>query len=165
MNNSKIKIVLFDFSYTLLFPKNDESINSLNNKYDELRQSQTTYNPLADFIINREMLEFIHSLKSDYKVYIFTSGHMHTDPTIQPILTPIFDGFFTTTQIQTPKSHPNAFKIIANHLGVETKQMLFVDDQEKNVQAAITAGNQAVRFTNNTETINKLKQLLNFREV
>lgn len=155
-----ISVLLIDFSFTLCFPKTAETVASLNGLYTELIQNDHSAQTLDHFIINQELLDFFQTLKSNHKLYIFTSGAMHTDPIISKLLQPIFDGFITTTELKLPKSFPDTFKLIANKLNVDTDEILFIDDQQKNVSAAITAGASAIQYTNNHPVISEVKRIL-----
>jgi FMN phosphatase YigB (HAD superfamily) len=148
---NKIKVLLIDFSYTLCFPKTSDDIDSL---------SESNINVLDSFILNQELLDYLQTLKSNYKIHIFSSGIMHTDPDIKKVLQPIFDGYITSIDLKLPKSFPDAYKIIANKLGVNPDNILFIDDQQKNVAAAITAGSQALRYTNNQTVIKEIKKAI-----
>ena len=158
--SNKIKVLLLDFSYTLCFPKTKEKVDSLSGLYSETLEKDSSSNALDNFILNRELLDYLQTLKISHKIYIFTSGLMHTDPIIAKILKPIFDGYITSVELKLPKSFPNAYKIIANKLGVNPDNILFIDDQQKNVVAAQTAGVQAVRYTNNNSVIQEIKKII-----
>lgn len=159
-NSQVVTVILLDFSYTLCFPKTEEHIDSLNGLYNEIKKNNATVNPLDTFILNQELLDFLKTLKNRCKIIIFTSGYMHTDPTVAQYLQPVVDTVITSSDIGLPKSFPDAFKVIANKLGVEPNKILFIDDLQKNVTAAETAGTQTIRFTNNTEVIQTIKKLL-----
>lgn len=158
--SNKIKVILLDFSYTLCFPKTKENVNSLSGLYSESLEKDSSSTALDNFILNQELLDYLQTLKTTHKIYIFTSGLIHTDPTIQTILKPIFDGYITSIELKLPKTFPNAYKIIANKLGVNTDNILFIDDQQKNVVAAKTAGALAIRYTNNIDVISQIKKAL-----
>jgi len=157
---NNIKILLLDFSYTLIFPKSNESINSLNGHYQEVKRKNNKANPLETLILNQELLDYLRNLKTKYKIYIFTSGFIHTDPIIAQYLKPVFDGYITSKEISLPKSFPDAYKIISNMLGVNIDQILFIDDQQKNVQAANIAGVKAIRFTNNQNIFSDINNII-----
>lgn len=155
-----IKILLLDFSYTLCFPKTKSTIQSLNGLYAEILKKNLATSILENFIINQELLDYLHTIKMTHKLYIFTSGSMHTDPSFAQILKPIFDGFLTSSELGMPKSFPDVYKIIANKLNVNTNELLFIDDQQVNVQAATIAGVTAIRYTNNTSIIEAIQHHL-----
>ena len=157
---NNIKVLLIDFSYTLLFPKSKDIIDSLNGLYSEIKKSDSKANPLESFILNQQLLDYLKTLKSKYKIYIFTSGFIHTDPIFSQYLQPIFDGYITSSELKLPKSFPDVYKIIANKVGVNVGQILFIDDQQKNVSAALTAGAKAIIFSNNTELIKILNSFI-----
>ncbi len=153
-----IKILLLDFSYTLCFPKTKETVQSLNQFYADIVKKGSGENPAQNFIINQELLDYLLTIKTTHKVYLFTSGSMHKDPVISQKIQPIFDGYITSTELGMPKSFPDSYKVIANKLNVNTDELLFVDDQQTNVQAAIIAGAQAVRYTNNMQIIQAIQK-------
>ncbi|GIK84262.1 MAG: hypothetical protein BroJett025_08840 [Patescibacteria group bacterium] len=155
-----IRTLLLDFSYTLCFPKTKETIESLNGLYKQILQDDSTAQALDNFLINQELLDYLLTLRTHCRLYVFTSGTMHTDPVISHMLKPVFDGYITSIELNMPKAYPNTYKVIANKLDVTTNEILFIDDQQKNVVAAITAGANAIRYTNNTETIRQIKKLL-----
>ncbi len=155
-----IKVLLLDFSYTLCFPKTKESIESLNGLYADIIRKNPTANPLENFIINQELLNYLQTLKTTQKIHLFTSGTMHSDPTIAQMLQPIFDGYITSIELNMPKSFPDTYKVIANKLNTDLKEILFIDDQQKNIEAATIAGIQAIRFTNNISVIEAIKKHL-----
>lgn len=155
-----IKIVLLDFSFTLCFPKTKETVASLNGLYADIVKKNPGANPLEDFIINQELLDYLQTIKTTHKIYIFTAGSMHTDPAFAQKLKPTFDGYFSSAELGMPKSFPDAYKVIANKLNVNTNQLLFVDDQQANVQAASIAGVNAIRYTNNNATIELIRKQL-----
>lgn len=154
----QIKLILIDFSYTLCFPKTKEHIESLNGLYSEIIKNNS--NPMDSFIINQELIDYLKTLNNNYKIYIFSSGTMHLDPMISQYWQPFFDGNITSIQLGLPKSFPDAYKTIANRLDVLVSEILFIDDQQKNVLAAQTAGTQAIRYTNNTHVIEEIKKVL-----
>ena len=85
---------------------------------------------------------------------------MHTEPACAQKLKPTFDGYFSSAELGMPKSFPDAYKVIANKLNVNTNQLLFIDDQQANVQAASIAGVNAIRYTNNNATIELIRKQL-----
>lgn len=134
----KVKVILMDFSFTLCFP----NMNSLK----------------GNFIINQELLNYLQTLKTKCQLYVFTAGSLHLNPKIMQHLKPIFNGYFTSYELKMQKSNPNTFKLLANKLNVDVSEILFVDDVQKNVDAAITAGASAIKFTSNALVIEEIKK-------
>ena len=154
------KVILVDFAYTLCFPKTNAPSESLNGLYHDIKEEDDQANPLNSLVMNQELLNYLRTLKTNYKIYIFTSGTMHTDQRIQQFLEPVFNGYFTSIQLNMPKSFPNAYKVIANKLSVTVADIIFIDDQQKNIQAAITAGCTGVLFTNTARTIESIQKII-----
>lgn len=154
-NYSKVSTILVDFAYTLCFPKTDESIESLNNHYTELKKTNSA-NLKTHFIINTQLLAELKKIKSTCSLHIFTSGYMHTDDMFSQYLNPIFESAITTKELGMPKSFPNTYKILANKLSIPIEELLFIDDKIKNVQAAQTAGAVGIQFINTAKTLEEL---------
>lgn len=159
-SSKEIKVLLVDFSYTLCFPKTRAAIESLNGLYQEIKQNNASANPLDSFIVNQELLNYLQTLKTNHKIYIFTSGTMHTDQKIFQFLEPVFDGYFTSVELQMPKSFPNTYKLIANKLEITPNNILFIDDQQKNITAAVTAGCTGIQFTNTATIIESIEKIV-----
>jgi HAD superfamily hydrolase (TIGR01509 family) len=58
------------------------------------------------------------------------------------------------------KTDPQAYEFIAKKLGKQPSEILYIDDQENNIEAARLAGLQTLHFKNNTDLLNELGQLL-----
>ena len=145
-----IQALVTDFAKVLLFPKDPTFQGRLNPLHKELSQ-QPEYNPLDHFQINTELLDFYASLKDRIRVYIFTSDVIQDAPEFQPFLQPVFEEIFSASKLNTHKSHPEAYKMVAAQLQLDPSVILYIDDNTEFVEAATTAGMQAIHYQNNGE--------------
>jgi len=65
-----------------------------------------------------------------------------------------FDHIFLSFEIGHKKPDPQAFQAVIDYYNVSPEEIFFIDDNERNVNAAIRCGMQAVRFEG-TETLQK----------
>ncbi len=135
---TQTKVLLVDFINTLFIP------NSSNSEY----------------ILNIKLLHYLASIKTKFRVYLFTSGTAHTQPEISTSIRPYFDGFITSTELKMPKSFPDIYKVIANKLSVKPEEIIFIDDQQKNIIAANQVGVTTIQFMNTQQIITELTKKL-----
>ncbi len=153
-----IKVLLFDFSRVLLHPTDETYSGSLNNLHRELKDDESYY-LFNYFKLNEELLDFIKTLKDKYKLCIFTTDFIQSDPLIKEKIDPIFSKIYSAAELGITKRHPESYKFIADDLGVKPEEIFFTDDMERNIEAAKEAGLQALRFKHNDELINQLKSI------
>lgn len=153
-----MKHLLFDFSRVLLFPKDRSYHDSLNLLHKTLKQNQS-YNPLDYFEINKELLEFLKSKTGLGKFYILTSESIQDDPAFTDDLA-IFKNIFSGQKLGLLKTDPEIYNKVSVLIGVEPSEITFIDDSEKNIEAAKLAGLNTILYEDNSILINKLNAIL-----
>ena len=121
---------------------NDESINNLS-------------------VIDPRMLPLIDKLRSSgYKVGLLsnTTTEGGSDMRRQGIDSH-FDVFHISVETQLMKPDPNAFKNLANDMGVGTDELIFIDDSVKSLSTAEECGYTPVLFENYLQLVERLGQL------
>lgn len=147
-----MKALLFDFSRTLLFPKNPHDSRDLNDQHQEFRHQQG-YQLFDYFELNQEMLDFVHQIKDRLPSYIFTSGSMIGGaPDLQAHLTD-FVKIYSGADLGLDKQTPEAYTAVAEDIGLPPEEILFIDDSMSNIVAAEKAGMQTVLYTSNEEVM------------
>ncbi len=148
-----INIILSDFSRTVLFPKDKEYAGSLNELYKSIQGEEVDIFDYFEF--NQEILDYFKDQKSNgIKLYVFTSGTMQDDPAFRKILDKIFTDIFTIESIGgLKKTDVEAYKKIVEILRVKPDEVLFIDDDGKNIEAAKEVGLQVILY----EDINSLR--------
>ena len=154
-----IKTILFDFSRVLLNAKDSNYTDSLNLLYKQIYK-QPAFNFLDHFELNKKLLDFIVGLKDKYKLYIFTTGTIQNDIHLKSFIDHIFTKIFTVEEVGFPKDNEKAYQFIANTISLKPEEILFIDDLEKNIQAANLAGLKTIHFTSTEQAIKSLRSTL-----
>jgi len=157
MLNEQIKVLLFDFSRVIIFPKDDTYPGLLNDLYKKA-MSGGNFNFYNSFTFNIELLSFLKTIKSYISLDIYTTDILQNDPVAKAVLEPVFDHIFSANELGLRKKDPQGYKIIAEKLGVKPNEILFVDDSLVNVETAKKAGLQAIQFTSNGNLIKVLNK-------
>jgi len=153
--------LLSDFSRVLLRPKDKAYTGGLNALHKRLlAELRGTYSIFDHYELNEELLDFYQSLKGKYSLNIFTTDIIQNHPEIRARLEPLFDHIFAANDLGLNKKDPQAYIFIANKLNLDPHEIIYVDDQLGNVEAANKAGLTAFQYNNNQETIAQIKALL-----
>jgi FMN phosphatase YigB (HAD superfamily) len=154
-----IKAIIFDFSRVLLNPNKStykDSLNALHNKLSV----EAGYNPLNHFEFNKELLNFTLQLKSQFPVYIFTTGRIQEDIHLKNILDTIFTKVYSVEDLKIAKDNPEAYKEIAKEINIPTDQLLFIDDTKANIDAAKKAGLKTILFESTSQAIKEITKAI-----
>ena len=150
-----VKALVLDFSRVLIFAQAD--VPSLNSHHDAL-ELQPGYRVLEHFRLNTELLEYLRELSKRLPLYLFSDGRLHTLPEITPALAGIFKKIVTAKEVGYKKNQAEAFLALAYRLGYAPQELLFVDDQPSNVEAAKAAGCATHQYTGNADLIDFLNR-------
>ena len=155
-----ITTILSDFSFVILFPKDKKYRGKLNDLNTDLTNKLGKYNFFEYFELNSDLLEFYKSLKSRYSINIFTSGNIQNNEEVRKVINPFFEKIYTAKEFNLEKNKPQAYKIIAKKLNKEPGEIIFIDDQKENVQAAQEAGLKTVLYKDLEQLKSELKKVL-----
>ena len=147
------KIIISDFSRTILFPKNDE-IKKLN-KYHRENKDKKWYDINKEFYINTDLLDVYKSF--NWKKYIFTTWKIQEEKEIKDKIDWIFDDIFIVDNFWE-KTDKETYLKLADKLWYETKNILFIDDSENNIIAAKEVWLQTFLYSQNKNE--ELKNIL-----
>ncbi|OGG14767.1 hypothetical protein A2773_04090 [Candidatus Gottesmanbacteria bacterium RIFCSPHIGHO2_01_FULL_39_10] len=150
--------LLFDFSRVLLLPKDGNYKGMLNDLYRKIIKTPG-YKFFDYFELNKELLKFIGKLKNKYTVSIFTTDIIQKDPALREILNNNFKNIFAANDLGVSKKDPNSYKLIANKLQCSPNEIIYIDDNQKNVEAAKSAGINAIYFMNNQQILFEIKDV------
>ncbi len=70
-----------------------------------------------------------------------------------------FDVFHISAETALVKPEPDAFKHLANELGVEIKELVYIDDSEKSLSTSKECGFTPVLFESYEQLVNDLTRL------
>jgi len=157
----KITTLVFDFSWVLMFPKDPEYHGKVNELHFKLNKSPD-YQFFDHFRLNQELFDYLKKLKNGFSINMFTAGVVQDLPTVREKLDPVFEKIYSKRGIEIEKTDPKAYKFIAKDLGKEVGEILFIDDTEKNVEAAKEAGLKTMVFESNKKLFIELDKLIKF---
>lgn len=111
--------------------------------------------------INREIIEFIKKLKKKYKIVCFTdTNDLHFEAHQEQGILDLFDEKFASHLIGMRKKDSEVFERVLKELGVFPEEVLFIDNNQKNISSASSLGIKTILFKNAKELEKKLKILL-----
>jgi len=154
-----VKALISDFSRVLLFSKDKNHKDSLNSLHRQL-STRPDYKLLDFFEVNHELLNYYRSLTGKVGLYIFTSETIQDSPELQPFIKPVFKEIYSASKMGIDKKDPNAYKQIVSKLGLTPNEVIYIDDNENNIEAANKAGLQTVLYTDNESSIGELQTKL-----
>ncbi|MEN8252853.1 MAG: HAD-IA family hydrolase [Patescibacteria group bacterium] len=112
-------------------------------------------------IVNQELLKKIDELRNKYKTGILSnSSFMLRTPFIKSILEKNFDYIFSAQDLNLSKTDPQTYKVIAEKTKIKASEIIFVDDQIKNINAALAAGCKTILFENNQQIFSDISKLI-----
>ncbi len=156
-----IKAFLCDFSRVLLFPKDREYKGSLNGLYDDLLQTLGAYDFFSYFDLNRELLEIFREMKNKFPMYILTTDKIQDVPDVRKIIDPVFDNVFSAKNFALSKTDKKLYLEVAELLGYQPKEMIYIDDTAANLSAAKSAGMTVFHYHNNKVLMKELAPIIN----
>lgn len=155
-----ITTILSDFSRVILNPKDKNYKGTLNGFYKELKQKDSTFNFNDYFEFNDDILNLYESLKNKYSVNVFTTGTIQNDPEVRKRIDSIFDNVITAADHGLDKHIPDSYTYIANKLGKDPQQIIYIDDQLENIDAAKKSGMETLHYEEYQKLLNQLNKLL-----
>lgn len=88
-------------------------------------------------------------------------SHIQNDPQSKEVISEIFNHIYSAEDLGISKTDPSAYRLVAEKLGKNPEEIVFIDDQLKNVEAAQKAGMSAIQYKNVDDLKKKLDTLLN----
>ena len=101
-------------------------------------------------ILNTEMVTFVRELKRTYRTSLLSNAPSDYIRKLldEHELNDIFDDIFISGENGYIKPYPEAFQNALKTMGVDAMNVLFVDDNETNVEGAAKQGITSLVFTN-----------------
>ena len=106
------------------------------------------------------MQAVLDRLKPRYELVLLSDHALEWMAYIQMVHS-FFDKFgalFFSYELGQTKSDPTTFALVLGELGQKAQQCLFVDDSERNVATAGSAGLSSIRFVDSAQLIRQLRQ-------
>lgn len=110
--------------------------------------------------LNSELIEIIKKLKENYKIALLSNNisAMREDLDRYSI-TDLFDEIIISAEVGFQKPQPEIFEILFKKLGVESSEVVFVDDSKSSLFGAEKIGYIPILFTDNENLKEKLIKL------
>ena len=118
----------------------------------------------AGDVIDRDLLNFIRSLRPRYKTGVISNawGDLR-DYIVKHQFEDAFDTLIISAEIGMMKPQPRIYQLALTQARVEAKEAAFVDDTPKNVEAANALGIHGIVFRDPAQVKENLKALFNQR--
>lgn len=121
-----------------------------------------TKKAIEDNVANEELFLFIEELKKDYRIGLLSNA---SDDWLADMFTPeqiaVFDAVALSYEMGHIKPDKRAYMVIAERLGVDAGNCVFVDDQELYCTGAREVGMKAIWYQDVEQTRAELNKLLN----
>lgn len=148
IDTSVIQALVFDFSRVLLFAKDPDYKDDLNPLHRKLLEQDADYPFLEYFYLNQELLDYLGELGTKRR-FIFTSGIIQDAPAIQANIRGVFEAIYSAEKMGVRKTEPDAYRQLCQNIQLQPHEVLFVDDSQRNLDAAAQTGMQTFLFTGN----------------
>ena len=108
--------------------------------------------------INPVKIDLLKRLSAEYDIYLLSNNNPVALPFAERMFEeagfPLYEGFkkcYISYQMKTIKPSEAFYKTVIADIGLPASEMLFVDDSQRNVDAAIAAGLPAVYYQPGTD--------------
>lgn len=111
--------------------------------------------------MDKRMIDLVDRLRlGGYKVGLLSNATKEYGQHMRSVgLNKHFDAFLISSEIQLQKPHKDAYISLAKELGVNIKELAFIDDATKSLSTASTVGYTPILFKSYDGLINELTKL------
>ena len=108
---------------------------------------------------NKEVIDLIRELKKNYKIILFSNfiAKLLRKLLNKYGITDLFDEIIISSEYKMRKPDPKFFELLIKRTGVKKTEIIFTDDQIKNVNGANEFGIKAFLFINAGQLVKDLK--------
>ncbi len=115
----------------------------------------------AGDILDRELLDFTHSLRPQYKIGLISNAWSDLrDYIVRQGFDDAFDAMVISAEVGVVKPEARIYRVALEKLGVAPEEAVFLDDFFENVEGAQQVGMHAIHFREPDQALTELKQLL-----
>ena len=154
-----IKAIVSDFSRTLLSPTDETYTGGLNALHESLKD-RADYDIWEHYLLNQDLLAFYKTIGSRVDVYMFTTKYIQEWPPLKEKLDGVFKEVFSGARLDLKKDDPQSYKVIAQKVGLEPNEILYIDDKQANLDAAKEAGMVIIRFESEQQAIKDIEKTM-----
>jgi epoxide hydrolase-like predicted phosphatase len=112
--------------------------------------------------LDLELIADIRGMRAQYKIGLLSNAFSDLRQVITQEwnMADLFDDMVISAEVGIMKPDPRSYRLVVDRLGVRPAEAVFVDDFQHNVNAALTAGFQAIRFLNRRQAWTELQSRL-----
>lgn len=156
---NSIQAIICDFSGVILTSTQQVQPESLSRYYSE-QSAKAGFIFRDHFQFNQPLIDFFKTHLSQLTYVLFSNSELVSLSESDAMLGGIFDIVITPDGIGYTKSQEEAYEVMSNILEIQPQHILYIDDEEMHVKAALKAGLQATHFHNTEKLILYLQQLI-----
>lgn len=118
---------------------------------------------VSGLVRNQALLDYAQTLRPKYKLGMLSNISAHTIDQFFSVAEreQLFDDVVISSEVGLVKPHPAFFELAAQRLGVDTSEVVMIDDSSINCSGAIEAGMRAIAYTTLESTQQQLTSILN----
>ncbi len=112
--------------------------------------------------LDEELVNYVRSLHKSYKTALLSNAWDDLRQVIAEKwhFEDAFDILIISAEVRMAKPDPKIFQLALDGLGVKASEAIFVDDFQRNIDAAKTVGMHAIRFQDSMQVIDEMNLLL-----
>ncbi len=110
--------------------------------------------------LNADLAQFVHDLRPDYKIATICNGGSRKAVNRKFRLGELVDLMLFDGEEGVAKPDARIYQLALMRLGVQPHEVVFVDDKERNVEAAGRLGMHTVHFKNTAQAITEVQTFL-----
>ena len=112
-------------------------------------------------VIDRNLLEFLRSLKPGYKVGAISNAWSGLRAFIErEKFTDVFDAIIISAEVGAAKPSEKIYRVALEQLQVKPKEAVFVDDFIENIEACEKLGMKGIHFTDAESALRQINDIL-----
>lgn len=115
--------------------------------------------------LDLELVNFLRTLRPAYKTAILSNAWSNARQvfTEKYLLQNAVDFMIISAEVSLAKPDAQIYHLAASTLGVSPAEAVFVDDVDRNIQAAIASGMTGIRYRSTDQILMELKNLLGLK--
>lgn len=156
LKDGTIKRIFVDCFNKQTTDKNFNERKYFEENYSDILSWEQYQNLIKDFFasekVNEPLLEWTQKKKVEgYRIYALTNNTAVLEKLLKEKfkIEDIFDKVFNSAEIGLAKPDPKIFQYLLSQINANPEQCLFVDDSQRNVEAAGKLGLVSILFMNN----------------
>lgn len=131
----------------------EEGVSILKSEYSEHAKNIELFSSQWEKMLKGEIdgsIQILKELKEKYKIYGLTNWSAETFPIVYQKYDffKLFDGIVVSGTEKMIKPDQQFFQLLLDRYDLKAEECLFIDDNEKNIQAALDLGFKCVHFNN-----------------